>query len=118
MAASESVELWHDRLAHTAASTIESLASNDPVYGLFIKSKADEIRCESCRAGKITRGPFNGSNSSAEKVGDVTHPDLAGPMTATLGGKRYMASFLEEKTLSANMELLQKKSDTKGAFIE
>ena len=118
LASTESIDLWHDRLAHTACSTIESMISNDLVDGMKVKGKADEIACESCCTGKITRGPFKGSNDTADSIGDVIHSDLAGPLPATLGGKRYMASFIDEKTRTAKIALLEKKSETEAAFIE
>lgn len=117
MTSSESLDLWHDRLAHTACSTIETMIADDLVNGLQVKGKEDTIACESCCAGKITRGPFKGSNNSAQNIGDVTHSDLAGPLPATLGGKRYMASFIDEKCRSAKIALLEKKNETKAAFI-
>ena len=112
----EGIELWHDRLAHTACSTIETMISANLVDGIKVKGKADTIECESCCEGKMTRGPFKGANDSATMIGAITHSDLVGPLPKTRGGKRYMASFIDEKCRGAKIALLEKKSGTKIAF--
>ena len=84
----EGIELWHDRLAHTACSTIETMISTDLVDGIKVRRKADTIERESCCEGKMTRGPFKGTNDSATMIGAITHSDLVGPLPKTRGGKR------------------------------
>lgn len=66
VASSESLHLWHDGLAHTVCSTIETMIACDFVDVLKVKGKADRIYRESCAAGKITRRSFKGSNNSVE----------------------------------------------------
>lgn len=64
------------------------------------------------------KGASKGTNSSAEKVGDATHSDLARTFPTTQSGKRYLISFIDEKKRSAKIAVLEKNSDTKDAFIE
>eukprot|EP00173_Palmaria_palmata_P004172 Plantae.Rhodophyta-Palmaria_palmata.ctg5148.p1 GENE.Plantae.Rhodophyta-Palmaria_palmata.ctg5148~~Plantae.Rhodophyta-Palmaria_palmata.ctg5148.p1 ORF type:complete len:578 (-),score=50.25 Plantae.Rhodophyta-Palmaria_palmata.ctg5148:70-1803(-) len=118
---SESIETWHDRLAHTAKSTIRNTVKNEIVTCVTIKpedgsSSDNGFDCQCCTQQKLKRNPFNGTINSAEEIGDVIHSDVVGPLPATKGGKTCMVSFIDENSRTPSIRLMERKSDVTDSF--
>ena len=119
VAVKETPELWHRRTGHLGVDNLAQMTTM--VNGMSItagdvKAMGDEP-CEACFKGKQTRLPFSPSNTSTTAPLELLHMDLCGPMDATLGGARYIATFLDDYTGLSVVELLRQKSEVKVAAL-
>jgi transposase InsO family protein len=113
----ETPELWHRRTGHLGMDNLARMVNM--VNGINVTpgeiKKAASDPCEACFKGKQTRLPFGDSTTNTTSPLQVVHMDLCGPMDATLGGAKYMATFLDDYTGLSVVELLQHKSEVKDA---
>lgn len=109
----------HRKLGHISLTSMKKLVLGDHITGLSINPKLPAIiHCDSCRAAKATRLPFNnkiGSRSSSR--GECFHTDLWGPSSIqSLGGRSYFISFTDDMTRYTTIEFLRQKSDAINAI--
>lgn len=79
--------------------------------------KEENFDCEICHLGKIQQLPFKVSENRAKDVLGVVHSDICEPMSTTLlGGARYFATFIDDKTRYTEVVILKKRSDIINAF--
>ncbi|KAH9182607.1 hypothetical protein AeNC1_015417, partial [Aphanomyces euteiches] len=95
-----SFELWHQRLGHPAASTMQSLLKKKAVRGLKFPdvdiSKAPSFHCN-------------------EKV----HSDLCGPIEVlSLTGGKYILIFVDRYSRYIHVHILNEKSETGKVIVE
>ena len=114
-AATESAELWHQRMGHLGYRGLAQLAEQGMVTGIGVSAEAflaaGEAVCEPCAAGKQHRGAFSTSASSSSKPLDLLHMDVCGPMpVASLGGRRYFATILDDYSKYSVVHPLDHKS--------
>lgn len=121
-AAAESPELWHRRFCHLGYDNLAKLVKDDLVHGIhvpdsaFIKSKTDT--CEPCIMAKQHRLPFPSSTSETTCPLELLHMDLCGPMPVrSLGGSRYLATFLDDYSKFSVIVPVEFKSDVTNTFI-
>lgn len=70
-----------------------------------------------CHLGKIHQLPYKASENRAKDVLGIVHSDICGPMRITsLGGARYFATFIDDKTRYAEVTILKKRSDIVSTF--
>jgi len=69
--------LWHQRLANPSNIVLTKLMPN-----LDIKN----IPCDTCHLSKSTRLPFMLSSSKANKMFDLVHSDVWGPIIESFDG--------------------------------
>jgi transposase InsO family protein len=111
----ETPELWHRRAGHLGMDNLARMTSM--VTGMSIT--ADDIKrddpapCEACFKGKQAREAFGTSHTKTRAPLELVHMDLCGPMEPSLGGARYIATFLDDFTAVSVVELLSNKSDVK-----
>lgn len=109
----ETPQLWHRRTAHTGFDSLAQM----PKMVKGINTTAAEFKaareepCEACFKGKQTRLPFPASDTQTRAPLELLHMDLCGPLPPTLGGARYMATFLDDYTGLSIIELLKHKDD-------
>lgn len=54
-AAAKGLDLWHDRLEHTANSSIQTMGTERIVEGIDLNTAASQIDCIEFCKGKLTR---------------------------------------------------------------
>jgi len=101
LTASQSGELWHRRLGHLSYGGVRKLMGNDMVKGMPPVSRnqpAASAICEPCVLAKHHRDPFPKSSSrQVRNKLDLVHMDICGPLPeSSLGGSKYVATFLDE----------------------
>lgn len=111
-ATSKDMMLWHQRLGHL---NFDSLASLRKVAnGIDFQVTTQKEVCEVCLKGKQSRAPFvtNPNKRVAKARLDLIHTDVVGPMpTTSLGGKRYILTFLDDYSRKVFVFPIAKKSD-------
>ncbi|UYV65505.1 hypothetical protein LAZ67_3004542, partial [Cordylochernes scorpioides] len=126
------LELWHKRLMHVNAYTIEKMAKNQSVRGLDCSpanpekcedcSPAKPEKCEDCLIGKSYRLPFLQLAHKEEKEImplDLVHADLMGPLDVlSWGGAKYVLTIIDESTRYTSVFFLKNKGGTLGKVKE
>jgi hypothetical protein len=87
----DTLGLWHQKLAHLGAKSIRLLFNNEMGTGVDCKAIAASIRqgsvprgpitCDSCDLGKSHRQPFKPSSHKATAPLQLVHTDLCGPIS-------------------------------------
>ena len=86
------------------------MARLDTALGLNIGNKADNLpQCVNCPFGKQACTPFQKSDSNPENVGDIIVSNICGPFENSIGGYKYLITWLEYKTRFANIDFLKNK---------
>lgn len=100
--------LWHERLGHLPASTLQVLKKL--VADLQCLPQAFNS-CRSCQLGKATKLPHYSTISKQTFKLELIHSDLSGryPVEA-LGGFNYVISFIDDATRFTSVFLLKKKA--------
>lgn len=109
---------WHERYGHLNAKSLSNLNQNNMVRGLNLVNTYDSIDCEICLKGKISTLPFpKCSDSKSRGVLNLIHSDICGPMrTASLGGFKYFALFIDDFSRKIFVYFLKNKSDVFNSF--
>lgn len=113
LAVNASKELWHKRLGHLNYDSLKLLrdgVAND----CYFQDNTNTEACDICLKGKQARFPFrtNAEKKVATNRLDLIHSDICGPMpTKSLGGKRYILTFLDDHTRKVFVYFLDKKSE-------
>lgn len=114
----DSLELWHKRLGHMNYNYMQKMKKG-AVTGINFKDGTIGLsNCEICAEGKQSRLPFKSSNSQSKEFLELVHSDVAGPMeNLSLGGARYMLTFIDDFTKKAFVYFLKAKSEVFETFI-
>ena len=120
-ATEQTAELWHRRLAHLGYDNIKRLTTMST--GINVTNSniqtASTVPCEPCFKGKQTRLPFPTSETVTNKPLELVHMDLCGPMPVeSLGGSRYIATFIDDYSSLSLVRLLKRKDDMKFVISE
>ena len=119
----ETAELWHRRFGHLSYSNLEALVRDDMVDGIKVpdsdfKAAGDTI-CEPCILAKHHKAPFPTSKRESSRALELLHMDLCGPMIVpSLGGSKYVATFLDAYSKMSFVRILSYKSETTTAVRE
>lgn len=118
-----SAELWHRRWCHLSYSSMEKLVKDDMVSGMKIDpqqlKESKHAVCGPCVQAKHQRAPFPESDSKSKECLELIHMDLCGPMPVeSLGGARWMATFLDDYSKLSVVRMLKSKSDAVAAVKE
>lgn len=115
--AEETAELWHRRFGHLSYRALAQLRFEQMVDGISVTDRAFEAAgreqmCETCIQAKQTRQPFPTSTTESDAPLNLVHMDVCGPMrTQSLGGNRYMATFLDDYSRFSVVVPVSHKSD-------
>ncbi len=111
-------ELWHERMGHLNYSYLEILrqhATGMPSQKLVPENKPF---CTACNKGKQKRHSFSSVKPHTSTAPlDLISTDLTGPFPSSLGGKKYMITFIDQFTSRAEAHFIAKKSDAFEAFV-
>jgi hypothetical protein len=112
----ETPELWHRRYAHLGYDNLAKLVEHDMVDGIHLEpttfKDAGKKVCEPCVLAKQHRAPFPSSDRESKSILEVVHMDVFGPLPEpSLGGSRYMATFLDDYTKLSVVRFIANKSD-------
>ncbi len=130
----ETAELWHLRYGHLSYPSLAQLLKKEMVTGVHL-SKEETARldndlrkkvCPGCMAGKQQRNvaqPQPGSEPAVNQKLGLIHMDVCGPIEPTsMGGSRYMATFMDDYTSFSVVRLIKMKSqvpeEIKSVFAE
>jgi hypothetical protein len=117
----ETAELWHARYAHLSYISLGKLVNKDLVTGINVNaSDFNDIKepCETCIMSKSVRAPFPSSNSTRPAPLSLVHMDVNGPLpVASLGGSKYMLTFLDDYTKISFVRFVANKSDVARELI-
>ena len=116
-------DLWHRRFGHLSFSGLEKLVAKDLVTGVDVDVKgfkrADTPLCEPCVMAKHHRDPFPDSTTVITEKLELVHMDVCGPLPVqSLGGKKYVATFLDEATKLSCVVPIARKSDVPAVVKE
>lgn len=112
---------WHQRMGHLNFEDLRKLKKKEIVDGLRdeLCVKNENPVCEVCMKAKIHQQPFRQSTRRENDVLDLIHTDICGPFkTCSLGGAKYFATFIDDKSRYIEVAILKKKSDIFEAFKE
>ena len=112
--------LWHRRFGHASMERLQTLARDGLIDGLQLKDVEGDIACEPCMQGKLVRNRFpHVATHRAQKVLELVHSDLCGPMEcASLGGRSYFITFTDDFSRFVWIKTLRQKSEALEAFKE
>jgi hypothetical protein len=111
-------ELVHKRLGHIGHNRLKKLMNLDSVKLKCLKtSDLKHHLCESCIFGKMHRSPFPKKSYTDYEPGEVLHSDLVGPLPTSVGGSKYICTFIDGKTNYCSMTILKNKSEVRKHFI-
>ena len=109
---------WHCRFAHLSLRSLKSLARSDQVKGLEVASQESEDPrpCNTCHVAHASRLPFPRSERQATALLELVHSDVLQINVPSLGGRRYVVTFVDDYSRMLWVEPLAHKSDVFGAF--
>ena len=107
------ISLWHGRLGHISVKGMETLAHFGylPLYKF-----ADLSKCDHCIYGRQTQGPHSKHLSLKSSPMDLLHTDVCEMPQLSLGGARYMVTFIDDATRKVWAYPLRLKSEVFGIF--
>ena len=105
------IHTWHRRFGHRNYDNLSAV--QDMVRGMQTSAcSCLDVKCEVCVLGKHQRNPFLQSKTTSEKIMDLIHSDICGPMEVTTPGKKnYFMTFIDDFSKYSIIYLLEKKSD-------
>ena len=106
------LDLWHCRLCHNNKSDVQKLSKS--VQGMKLhNSSFSESFCDICAANKLNRKPPSSKMAlrKSSKL-ELVYSDVRGPMeTTSLGGHRYVVSFIDSYSRFARSYFMKHKSE-------
>lgn len=114
------IHFWHRMFGHRDPVAIRKMCSSNLVDGMKIVECGMQTQCETCLEAKSTRLPFpKHSLSTSDKVLDLIHSDVCGPMqTESIGKKRYFLSLIDDYSKYTVIYFLRNKSEVEVKIKE
>ena len=114
----EKTMLWHQRLGHTGEKGLQILHQNGMVEGMSNFSM-DFNFCEHCVYGKQNRVSFPFGAKRANKILELVHSDVFGPVSVpSLGKSVYYVSFIYDFSRNTWIYFLRNKPKVFNRFKE
>ena len=107
--------LWHQRMGHAHQCVIKHLRQNTN-GGPNQTTEAPNSACEGCEKGKSKRLPFPLSRSRASRPLDLVHSDLDEMPVLSIGGYKYITTYLDDHSSFGVMYYLKHKNEEFVAF--
>lgn len=102
--------MWHHRLGHVNAQTLENMKCKEIIKGLEFFYDKNNL-CLGCIKGKQTRTSFSNYTSHTSRKLELIHSYICGLMhTPSMGGARYFATFIDDFSRMTFVYLLKSKS--------
>lgn len=93
---SHDIDTWHCRLGHISKSRIMEMHRNSTVNGMVITGESVPGRCEACILGKHVATASPGTGRRATQPFKRIHSDILFMGDASLGGAKYVLTFIDE----------------------
>jgi hypothetical protein len=93
---SDSIQLWHRRLAHLNPVALKQLLSSTIQFPTSYWH--DSSKCETCIIGKHTQKFERTKQRRATRPFEFIHSDLCGPMKSSIGGASYYIIYIDDFT--------------------
>lgn len=108
---------WHARLGHIGKDSMAKMIKNDVVTGIP-KIGVEKGTCSSCLLGKQARQSFpQATTYRAEKILDLIHGDLCGPISPqTPSRRRYVFVLIDDHSRYMWSILLNEKGEAFEKF--
>jgi len=74
--------------------------------------------CDDCKIVKMKRKSHNQETPKANEILEVIHSDIIGPINDSYTGKRYIITFIDEKSHKSWIYLMRKKSEAIDIIIK
>lgn len=115
-----SMKDWHERYGHLNEADLKLLATRELVDGLQKMKIKKMSTCEVCLKGKQTATPIPKKTKLREtNLLELIHSDLCGPIrTNSIGGAKYFATFIDDKSRWVQVYFLKSKDEVKNAFLK
>lgn len=109
--------LWHVRLGHASLNYLKILQKKEKSLQ-HVKFEDTIKNCEVCMLSKMEKLPFKQHRTRADRPLQIVHSDLMGPIKPTSwpGGKKYIATFIDDYSRYAKIYCLKSKDETGRAF--
>ena len=92
----EKTMVWHQRLGHIGEKGLSILHRNGMVEGMS-NCSLDFYFCEHCVYGKKNRVSFPSGAKRVNKILELVHSDVFGPVSVpSLGKSVYYVSFIDD----------------------
>lgn len=103
---------WHARLGHIGGDSMKAMVNKELVIGIP-KFSVEKETCSSCLLGKQARRSFPQSTTyRAEKVLELVHGDLCGPITPPTAAKnKYIFVLIDDHSRYMWSILLKEKGE-------
>ena len=93
----QSLDLWHRRLAHISGDALKYMAKHNLVTGMDLSTNGDLGPCDGCAKGKHPQAPFlKKSQSQADKILQQLHMDLQGPFKGSIARYQYVLAVIDD----------------------
>lgn len=110
------MEVWHVKMGHLNVRDLIDGDRNGKIQGMNLGNTKRNFNCKICFSEKMTRAPFSKSERNS-KLLEIIHTDVCGPMRVkSVGGARYIATFIDDYSRWCVIRLLKNKSDVLSAF--
>jgi hypothetical protein len=93
---SDSIRLWHRRLAHLNPAALKQLLSSTIQFPTSYWH--DSSKCETCIIGKHTQKFERTKQRRATRPFEFIHSDLCGPMKSSIGGASFYIIYIDDFT--------------------
>ena len=111
------LDLWHCRLGHNNKSDVQKLSKLVQAMKLQ-NSSFSEPFCDICAANKLNRKPPSSKMALRKSSNlELVYSDVRGPMeTTSLGGHRYVVSFIDSYSRFARAFFMKHNSEVLEKF--
>ena len=108
--------LWHARLGHPGENVIRRMVRVKCVTGM--PECEDPLGfCETCKLGKQRRNPHNGTIYRGKRAAEVIFSDGIHLDMPTIGGKKYIYTFIDGYSGYVEIFLQSAKNETYENFV-
>jgi hypothetical protein len=115
----ETAELWHQRFGHLGYANMAEMVKHNMTTGINISAKefeeAGKQVCAPCVQAKHHKSAFPTSTSITTQPMQLVHMDVCGPLSVdSIGGKKYIATFLDNYSGLSVAVPVARKSEVPG----
>jgi transposase InsO family protein len=110
-------ELWHRKLSHINYKALPYICK--AVTGLPELKVDHEVIWNGCAQGKNIKNPFSKRDNKAERVLELIHADVCGPMpSSSMSGYVYYVSFIDDYSCKTWVYFLKSEDEVFNKFKE
>lgn len=114
----KAIDIWHERLGHVNERDLKVMLKSGLVHGMKFNDSEKLSECEVCAREKLTSKPFpTGDKERTRELLEIVHTDICGPMRhASVGGKKYFVTFIDNKSRWCEVYFIKNKSEVLEVF--